>query len=88
MAAPNSAPVVVRSGPGIGRAAASLFAWKGYSDVALIARLAKSLRLEWITVEELPVPGSQLRIQPIPQHFAQFSVKAAQRNLMRSLEMA
>jgi NAD(P)-dependent dehydrogenase (short-subunit alcohol dehydrogenase family) len=44
--------LVVGSGPGIGRAVATLFASKGYSNVVLIARSTESLAQEKAALEQ------------------------------------
>lgn len=52
--------VVIGSGPGIGRAVATLFASKGYSNVVLIARRNESLGQEKAALEQ--AVGAQVKI--------------------------
>jgi len=56
--------LVVGSGPGIGRAVATLFASKGYHNVVLIARRADSLASEKTAVEE--AVGTQVNVRTYP----------------------
>ncbi len=56
--------LVVGSGPGIGRAVATLFASKGYHNVVLIARRSDSLASEKAAVEE--AVGSQVNVRTYP----------------------
>ncbi|KAJ4288829.1 hypothetical protein N0V88_007156 [Collariella sp. IMI 366227] len=56
--------LVVGSGPGIGRAIATLFASKRYTNVALIARRADSLQAEQAAIEQ--ATGSHITVKTYP----------------------
>jgi NAD(P)-dependent dehydrogenase (short-subunit alcohol dehydrogenase family) len=58
--APGKTLLVVGSGPGIGRAVATLFASKGYSNVVLVARRTESLAQEKAALEQ--TVGAQAKI--------------------------
>jgi NAD(P)-dependent dehydrogenase (short-subunit alcohol dehydrogenase family) len=56
--------LVVGSGPGIGRAVATLFASKGYSNVVLVARRTESLAQEKAALEQ--AVGAQVKVNTYP----------------------
>ncbi|EAQ90291.1 hypothetical protein CHGG_02226 [Chaetomium globosum CBS 148.51] len=62
--APSKTLLVVGSGPGIGRAVATLFASKRYTNVVLLARRTESLATEKAAVEASS-PGANVKVYAV-----------------------